>query len=115
MHEATIASGLLGTVLRAAADAGAKKISVVKIAVGRLRAVEVALLESCFEFMAENTICEGARLISRIVPVTARCRDCGVTSTIPSFHFRCDGCASGRLDILTGRELQLVSITANAI
>lgn len=112
MHETAIASSLIRAVQSAAERAGATKISVVKIAVGRLKAIETSLLEGCFEILAEDTVCEGAKLVSRIVPVTALCGDCGVISTITSFHFRCGCCASERLHIQTGRELKLESIVA---
>lgn len=112
MHEATIAASLLGIVERSAADAGASEIIRIEVALGRLKAVEPDLLESCFEFMAEGTVCQGAELAIRHIPIIARCRNCGCLSEISAFRFRCGYCEGRDLEVVSGRELKVDRILA---
>ncbi len=43
-------------------------------------------------------------------PVVARCKDCDARWTIAEAVFTCQACGSGALEILSGRELDIVSI-----
>jgi hydrogenase nickel incorporation protein HypA/HybF len=42
--------------------------------------------------------------------VVARCKECGARWTIAAPVFTCQACESGSLEILSGRELDIVSI-----
>jgi hydrogenase nickel incorporation protein HypA/HybF len=113
MHEATIAAGVLGIASRAAAAAGRTRVTWIEVSIGRLRAVEPALVESCFGFLAADTVCEGADLVVNLVPVTARCEQCGVESRVEGYRFACAACGSNRLAVTAGRELRVDRVLAS--
>ena len=112
MHEASIAQSLLGIVQRAVEKTEVRKIVQIEISIGRLKAIEPELLVSCFDFMAEETVCEGAELMINEIPISVSCEACGEISDVSGFRFRCGICDSGALKIIRGSELKVDRIQA---
>ena len=86
------------------------RIERVNLQIGKLSAVVPTSLTFCFEIAAKDTPLEGAKLNIDEVPVTAKCNQCGNTWTITSPAFNCIACESGDIDIISGRELDIVSL-----
>jgi hydrogenase nickel incorporation protein HypA/HybF len=86
------------------------RVERVNLKIGRLAAVVPDSLRFCFEIVSKDTPLAGAELSIEETPVTARCRDCGERWTIAEPVFTCQACQSGSLEILSGRELDIVSI-----
>uniref|UniRef100_A0A7C4MPV7 Hydrogenase maturation factor HypA n=1 Tax=Desulfatirhabdium butyrativorans TaxID=340467 RepID=A0A7C4MPV7_9BACT len=78
--------------------------------VGKLSAVIPDNLRFCFEVASKGTAVEGAALRIEEVPVVARCRACGCSWTLNGPAFRCEACGSGNIEVISGRELDIVSI-----
>ncbi len=86
------------------------KVEKINLMVGRLAAVVPDSLKFCFEVATKDTPLEGALLHIEEIPVTARCKNCGFTWTAVKPVFICEKCDSGSVDLLSGRELDIVSI-----
>jgi hydrogenase nickel incorporation protein HypA/HybF len=86
------------------------RVERVNLQVGKLSAVVPDSLRFCFEVVAKGTPLEGAELHIEELPVTARCRACRHEWTIEGPAFTCPECASGDLELLSGRELDIRSI-----
>lgn len=86
------------------------RVERVNLKVGKLAAVVPSSLRFCFEVAAKGTPLEGASLAIEEVPVAARCNDCDREWTIEGPAFSCPGCKSGSIRMLSGRELDIVSI-----
>ena len=82
----------------------------VNIRVGKLTAVVPSSLTFCFNIAAQETPLAGAELSIEEVPVVARCRKCGHEWTISGPDFSCENCGDGDVDLLSGRELEIVSL-----
>jgi hydrogenase nickel incorporation protein HypA/HybF len=89
--------------------AGAR-IQRVNLKVGKMAAVVPESLRFCFEAITRNTPLEGAELCMQEVAVAARCRACGHEWTLEEPVFRRPACDSGDVRMLSGRELDIVSI-----
>ena len=109
MHEASIASALIGILSRQAAQHGVSSMNRVTVRVGQLRAVEPRALAACFELMAENGPAEGAELVIESVPARGRCSSCGHEFEIERFRFRCTACRGSAIVLLSGEELYIES------
>ena len=107
MHELSIASAVVATVERHAAG---RRTSGVTVRIGRLRQVIPESLELCFEFAARGSLCEGATLEVQLVPARLSCAACGQTWELNEPVFRCPECASPRVEIVAGHELEVDSI-----
>jgi hydrogenase nickel incorporation protein HypA/HybF len=110
MHEMTIACELIDQICDHAERAGAAQVSVINLRMGMLAGI-ASSLRFCFPSAAKGTLCEGAELNIEEVPLTVHCSRCASTKTPAALYtFRCPDCGEPTPDVLTGRELKLVSL-----
>jgi len=110
MHELSIISGLFDALLDKAREHKARKITLVRLRVGKLSGVVPELLESAFDMYKKDTIAEDARLEVEEVSLKIRCRACGLETEMGDYVFVCQACGSSDLEILQGTELFLERI-----
>ncbi|MBI5826807.1 MAG: hydrogenase maturation nickel metallochaperone HypA [Deltaproteobacteria bacterium] len=91
---------------------GALRLERVRIAVGRMTAVEPESLRFCFEACVKDTPMDGARLDIVDVPVTGRCSRCTEEFRMDDLSSPCPACGASSIVRLTGTELKVVSISA---
>ncbi len=89
---------------------GARRVTRIHVRLGVLSALTRALHVS-FRSAARGTSCEGALLDIEEIPLTVHCRVCdGVKTPSGPYNFRCPDCGRATPEVVTGREMQLVSI-----
>jgi len=86
------------------------QVETVNLKVGKLAAIVPESLRFCFEIAAKDSPLSGAALHIEEVPIQARCKECEARWTIEEPVFKCRECGSGKLDIISGRELNIESI-----
>ena len=86
------------------------RVERINLKVGKLAAVVCESLKFCFEVATKDTSLEGTLLHIEEIPVRAGCADCGHFWTAEKPVFICPKCESGSVDLLSGRELDIVSI-----
>ena len=86
------------------------RIGKVNLKIGRLAAVVPSSLRFCFEVVAKDTLFEGSILNIKEVPVVVKCRSCNSEWTVTGPDFRCKTCPDGEVDILSGREIEIISL-----
>jgi hydrogenase nickel incorporation protein HypA/HybF len=106
MHELSVSSAVLDTVLKHAAG---RRVTVVSLRIGHLRQVVPDSLAFYFELVSRETLCEGARLEQELVPARLRCEGCGNEWDPEDAWFRCTGCG-GPGEVIAGNELEVESI-----
>jgi hydrogenase nickel incorporation protein HypA/HybF len=85
-------------------------VAEISIRMGVLSGISRALY-FCFPSASRGTICEGATLHIEEVPLTVMCTHCDAVKTPAGpYNFRCPDCGRATPKVLTGREMQLVSI-----
>jgi hydrogenase nickel incorporation protein HypA/HybF len=111
MHEMGIAQQIIDIAAASIpAEMRTGRVERVNLKIGKLSAVVPESLRFCFEIVSKDTRLAGAELAIEEMPVVARCRDCDARWTIAEPVFVCKSCNSGSLEILSGRELDIVSI-----
>ena len=110
MHEMGITNGILAASFDAARDAGATKITEIRISVGDLTEIQDFALQFAFEALTPGTMAEGATLLVNHIAAVSRCRDCGLEYEHDRFEMLCPACGSFNVEPLTGRELLIDSI-----
>ncbi len=110
MHELALSRSLVEMVDDYALRHRASRVKQINLRLGELSAMTRALY-FCFESVSKGTVCEGATLSIETVPLTVYCSHCDETKK-PSgrYSFRCSDCGMPTPKVITGRELQLVSI-----
>ena len=107
VHELSLSSAIVNT---AAKHADGRRVTLVSLRVGRLRQVIPDTLEFYFEFVARDTVCEGARLEQEVIEARLHCGGCGAEWTIEIPAFRCPTCGGGEVAIAQGDEFEVESI-----
>jgi hydrogenase nickel incorporation protein HypA/HybF len=111
MHEMGVAQQMadiaLGAIPR---DLENPRVARLNLRIGRLAAVVRESLTFCFEVIARGTALEGAELVIEDVPIRLRCRGCGNEWEVDGPIFTCPGCREGAVDLVSGRELEIVSL-----
>ena len=107
MHELSLSSAIVNTAVK---HAGGRRVTVVSLRVGRLRQVVPDTLEFYFEFVARDTLCEGARLEQEVIDARLRCTPCAREWEIEIPAFRCPTCGGSEVEIATGNEFEVESI-----
>ena len=106
MHELSVSSAVLDTVLKHAAG---RRVTVVSLRIGHLRQVVPDSLAFYFELVSRESLCEGARLEQGYVPAVLRCEGCEREWDPEDAWFRCSGCG-GAGEVIAGNELEVESI-----
>lgn len=111
MHELSITQSLVETACDKAQEVGAARVARVHLRIGALSGVVKEALVFSFDLVAEGTLCAGAVLDIEDVPVTVMCPACQQPRTLAeTWHFVCPECGTPTPEVLTGRELDLVSL-----
>ncbi|MFI8521584.1 hydrogenase maturation nickel metallochaperone HypA [Streptomyces sp. NPDC085481] len=108
MHEMSVAVAVVDQVESAARSRGAVGVSSIRLDVGELAGVVADALAFCFELACAGTVVEGAELITRTVPATARCERCAEDWAVgmPP-RLLCPGCGTAADELVSGRELRI--------
>jgi hydrogenase nickel incorporation protein HypA/HybF len=110
MHELGICRNLIDVALAAMSERGAKtKATSLHVEVGRFTAVVPDSLQFYFAVLSRGTLLEGAELSIESVPLRTRCGSCALEDEPDLPSLLCSNCA-GLVEIVTGRELRLVSV-----
>ena len=111
MHEMGIAMEII-EIAEASIPAGMDAVQVesVNLRIGKLSAIVPESLTFCFGVAIKETRLEGAKLNIEQVPVVAMCKDCNNRWTIDQPAFTCPKCKSSSIELISGKELDIVSI-----
>ena len=106
MHELSIVQSLIDAVLD---TTGNRVVTGVNLRIGPLSGVLPDALRFCFDVAAAGTSLAGAQL--RIDEPQGRglCRTCGNSFVLTDMFLLCP-CGSADVRVVTGRELQLISV-----
>ena len=107
MHEFALCRSIAATVLDHAAG---RRVELVTLRIGHLRQVVPETLVHAWELAADDPVLAGSRVDVVHVPVTVRCRACGVSSTLEVPVLQCDACLSTDVEVTSGEEFFIESI-----
>jgi hydrogenase nickel incorporation protein HypA/HybF len=107
MHELSVSSAIVDTVVRHAAG---RRVTAVHVRLGRLRQVVPSSLAFYFALVSRDTVCEDARLEQEVVAARLRCDGCGHVWEIDMPFFRCPSCGATEVTVEAGEELEVESI-----
>lgn len=106
-----IAIDLIEQVLKVGKENNLESISEIEVEAGVLRLIEPEAMEIAWKSVCEGTIAEGSTMkLSEITP-SAKCRKCKNTFTPQMDDFRCPNCLIADVDLTSGNDLILKSIT----
>jgi hydrogenase nickel incorporation protein HypA/HybF len=107
VHELSLSSAIVNTATK---HARGRRVMVVNLRVGQLRQVVPDTLAFYFEFVARDTLCEGATLVQEVIEPRLRCTECDREWEIQTPAFRCRFCGGADVQIACGNEFEVESI-----
>ena len=110
MHELSISQSMVDLVNEQAREAGASEVKKINLVIGEMSGVVEECVRFYFDFISKGTVSEGAALSFKMIPTTARCRNCGKEFELKDLDWTCPSCYGNRLEIIAGKELFVESI-----
>ena len=110
MHELGIAQNIIDIVQQAVPEDRFPSIRWIRIRIGQLSGIVPDSLEFCFSALLGETGMPQAGLKMETVPTVSLCKDCLHRFTVEDFAFTCPSCGSSSLELLSGRDLEVVDI-----
>jgi hydrogenase nickel incorporation protein HypA/HybF len=110
MHELAIAQNILEIVQQSVPENQAKSVRGIRIRIGRLAGIVPDSLDFCFSAIVNDTDMQKARLAIEQVPTFSQCKTCAHRFGIEDWIFTCPICQSTNLDLISGKELEIVDI-----
>ena len=110
MHELGIAENILDIVLHSIPESRASAVGTIRLRVGQLAGIVPDSLKFCFDVISGDAGMSNASLNIEMIPLAASCRDCGNESEVGNFGFLCPTCGGGNLEIVSGKELEIIDI-----
>ena len=110
MHELGIAENILDIVRQSVPDGRASAVVNIRIRVGPFAGIVPDSLKFCFAAIVADTNMANASLQIEQTPLVALCRDCGNKSEVKKFVFFCPVCCGVNLEIVSGKELEIIEI-----
>ena len=117
MHELTIASQLVNTLLNYEREKPARILEV-HVRIGKLRSISIEQLTYSYNLLIKGTSAAGSKLVIEEIPAKIICAKCNFTDDLDvkgdSFHFAvpsftCPRCGT-HLNLEGGDELQIAKI-----
>lgn len=106
MHELSVTQSIVDLVRQ---HAGKAKVMSVRLRVGRLSGVIPQAVQFCFELVTKGTTLQDAELVIDEQPGVGHCGGCDTDFTLTDLILVCP-CGSSDVDVVSGRELTVVSI-----
>ncbi len=108
----SIAVALLGQLEELSLEYGFERVESLTVEAGVLRGIVPEAFEMAFVEASKGGVAEGARLDLNIVPVRARCRECGHEFESSVESYRCERCGQADVELISGMDILLMSIEA---
>lgn len=110
MHELSVTESILNLCTEYATKANAARVTDVHLVIGRLSSIVDDSVQFYWDFISENSICQGARLHFERRPAKLQCLDCGREYIIDERMTPCPDCGGYNTRIQSGEEFYLDSI-----
>lgn len=110
MHEMSLMAGVFEAIEASLANIKFKKVTKIKLQVGKFTNAEPDALEFAFRAFAHGTYVEGAVFEIDQIPVEGHCRQCDLNFEINPLEFVCPKCLGFDIEIIRGQELLLESV-----
>jgi hydrogenase nickel incorporation protein HypA/HybF len=110
MHELAIAQNILEIVQQVVPEQQAAAVRQVRIRVGQLSGIVPDSLGFCFTVLVNETNMQQASLAIEQVLTVSECRSCAHRFQIEDLVFVCPACKGTDIELISGKELEVVDI-----
>ena len=115
MHELQVTKSILDIVLRHAITNNVTKIMTINLSVGELSDLENEWIQHYFDYLAKDTLAEGAKLQIERIPVVLKCEECSHSFQVnmkEEKDIRCPECQSKSTTLISGKDYYIKDMEA---
>lgn len=110
MHEMSIVHNLISIVKEEMAENNAVSLRSVRVNIGEMSGIVPEALRTCFYIVTAESDMKGAELKIETAPLVGYCRNCKKDFNVVDYKFLCPECDSTDIDIISGREMNVMEI-----
>ncbi|MCB2179812.1 hydrogenase maturation nickel metallochaperone HypA [bacterium] len=110
MHELPVTENILKIALDHAKEVHATKITNIYLVIGQLSSIVDDSIQFYWDFLAKDTIANGATLHFRRLPIKLQCIECGTNYEPNNKELNCPECNSQKFLVIQGEEFFLEAI-----
>ncbi|MFC1841316.1 hydrogenase maturation nickel metallochaperone HypA [Thermodesulfobacteriota bacterium] len=110
MHEMSIVHNLISIVKEEMVKNNAARLRSVRVNIGEMSGIVPEALRTCFDIVTAKGDMKGALLKIDTLPLVGYCRKCKKDFNVIDYKFLCPECDSTDIDIISGREMNVVEI-----
>ena len=115
MHELSIAISMIEQIMEESDSRGGLDVEAVHLKLGVFSGVDKDALLFGYELACEGTPLHGSRLLIEMVPLVIYCPGCNeARSPVSVYQLCCPDCQVPAQDIISGREIEVVSLEVAA-
>lgn len=114
MHELAVTENLLEIANRHAIQANAVRVTDLFVVIGTLSSIVDDSVQFYWDFVTQDSICQGAKLHFERLPARLLCLSCGQEYTLSNDLTVCPQCSSPQVKVVSGEEFYLESIAIEA-
>ena len=111
MHEFSIARSIVDIAEEAVASRQGRSVEQIVLDIGQLSGIELDALRFVWEAATKESVLEEAKRVINTIPGKAKCLECGQEFQPVELMDTCSHCGSYFFDIITGKEMQVRSLT----
>lgn len=113
MHEYSVTRALVELCEEQARKNRIAQVAIVRVVLGTFTGFSAHCIEFYFERLKPGTRCANARLEFEVRPLQLRCRKCGNMRTLHDPMMICPVCGNDDVEIVSGREFYVESISGD--
>ena len=110
MHELAVTQSILEIALRHAEQVEATRVTDLYLVIGQLSSILDDSVQFYWDFIAKDTLAEGAHLHFKRIPAEFTCLDCDTRYVPGDENLVCPECGSVHVKVTAGEEFQLESM-----
>ena len=110
MHEMSIVHNLISIIKEEMVKNNAATLRSVRVNIGEMSGIVPEALRTCFHIITAKSNMKGAELKIETTPLEGYCRNCKEDYNVIDYIFICPECGSTDIDIISGREMNIVEI-----
>ncbi len=115
MHELPVTEKILDIIIAHAEKNSVQKVISVNLMIGELSDLEDEWIQNYFDYLAKNSVAEGAKLVIEKVPVVMRCNGCSNPFQVDIKEIKemqCPACDSKDYTLISGKDYYIKNMEA---
>ena len=110
MHELSVAESIIKSLEKLKEKEGFTVLNRVDISIGELSGVDPEALRFAMDAIKDKTVLKDAEINLSTVSLRIKCLECGETTDVEDYSFKCGICGSDNIEMDAGETVEITEI-----